>query len=69
MASYTYSGPPSGATLSNGREVLFYDGKSYDLPADNEYVQALLEQKRLAPAKAIPVKAKAPKTTPDKEKV
>lgn len=69
MASYTYSGPPSGATLSNGREVLFYDGKSYDLPADNEYVQSLVAQKRLAPTKTPANQAKTTKAPKEKENV
>ncbi len=73
MASYTYSGPPSGTTLNDGREVLFYDGKTYDLPAENEYVLSLVAQKRLAPTKATPNQVKAPsnqvKAPKEKEKV
>lgn len=40
MKNYTYSGPPSGVTLSNGQEVLLFPGKAYALPESNAWVQA-----------------------------
>lgn len=48
MAQYIYSGPASGVTLGD-REVLLWPGKQYDLPAENEYVQALQERQHLTP--------------------
>ena len=57
LKKYTYSGPPSGAPLETG-DVLLFNGKTYDLPEDNEYVQVLVKLKHLkevkteAPAKA-----------------
>lgn len=39
---YVYSGPTSGATLEDGTEVMFFDGKEVELPETNEYVKTLV---------------------------
>jgi hypothetical protein len=39
---YVYSGPTSGATLDDGTEVMFFDGKEVELPETNEYVKTLV---------------------------
>ncbi len=56
MSTYIYSGPASGVTLGNGTEVLLWDGKSYDLPAEHAYVKALVARGHLksAPAQSKP---------------
>ena len=72
MPDYTYSGPPSGFTLPDKREVLLHPGKTYDLPAENKYVQALVAQKYLTltkPAASQQKPSKAIKAPNDKEKV
>lgn len=59
---FTYSGPPSGATLTGGREVLFHDGKDVDLPSaeENPYVATLVALGYLTPVLDIPEVVKAP---------
>lgn len=45
MTTYIYSGPPSGATLTEGdksREVLLWPGKSVNLTPDHPYTLTLL---------------------------
>ncbi|PIQ25417.1 hypothetical protein COW20_15260 [bacterium (Candidatus Blackallbacteria) CG13_big_fil_rev_8_21_14_2_50_49_14] len=59
MTTYTYNGPPSGVTLADGSEVLFYPGQKYGLPEDNEYVQALVSQRRLVPEPSQPKTSKS----------
>lgn len=53
MALFRYSGPLSGATLSEpggtSREVMFFPGAAIDLPADNQYIRDLVEQGYLTP--------------------
>lgn len=66
MPRYTYSGPPSGVTLADGREVLLYSGKSYELP-ESEYVQALLERQHLTPV-TTPKPDPKPKATKEQTK-
>lgn len=39
---YLYEGPNSGVTLQDGTEVLLWNGKQVELPADNEYVKTLM---------------------------
>lgn len=39
--TYTYSGPMSGVTLDDGREVLLHPQRTVELPEDNEYVKTL----------------------------
>jgi len=39
---YLYEGPNSGVTLQDGTEVLLWNGKEVELPADNEYVKTLM---------------------------
>lgn len=54
MKKYTYNGPSSGVTLADGREVLLWDGKIYDLPDAHPYVQSLVDQRRLTEVKPDP---------------
>jgi hypothetical protein len=44
---YRYHGSLSGVTLNDGREVMLHSGAIVSLPADNDYVKALLSQKLL----------------------
>jgi hypothetical protein len=39
---YTYNGPNSGITLSDGKEILLFSGAEIELPEDNEYTKTLL---------------------------
>lgn len=69
LTKFTYYGPSSGVTLETpegSKEYLFFNGKDYDLPADNEYVKDLVAQDYLKPAQAKP-KATAKKTTKPQE--
>lgn len=47
MKTYVYSGPPSGFSLDNEKDVLLFPNKTYPLPEENEYVQALVKLKHL----------------------
>lgn len=47
--TYLYSGPLTGATLADGREVQLCPGNRYDLPPDDPYVRGLATQNRLTP--------------------
>lgn len=45
MATFIYSGSPSGATLQLGvetQEVLFWPGGEVDLPVDHPYVKTMM---------------------------
>lgn len=42
MKAYTYSGPMSGVTLDDGREVLLHPNSAVELPEENEYVKTLI---------------------------
>lgn len=45
MATFIYSGPPSGATLQLGvetQEVLFWPGGEVELPVDHPYVKTMM---------------------------
>ena len=72
QVNYTYSGPSSGVTLDDGREVLFWDGKDYTLPSENEYIQSLVDRGHLTevgkPAQKK-TKQTAPKADTKEEKV
>jgi len=46
---YLYEGPNSGVTLQDGTEVLLWNGKQVELPADNEYVKTLMALGYLKP--------------------
>lgn len=46
---YIYSGPPSGATLQGGQEVLLFPGQAVELEPDNPYTRTLVAQNRLSP--------------------
>lgn len=72
LTPFTYHGPASGVSLETAeglKEYLFFNGKAYDLPADNEYVKDLVAQDYLKPAPAKPKADKAPakKTTKNPE--
>lgn len=51
MKKYLYSGPISGATIKTNEnksiEVVFHDGKTYELPSDNAYVKTLIARGHL----------------------
>lgn len=55
---YTYTGPSTGITLSDGREVMLHPGQDVALPADDPYVLALSAQQRLKESKAQPTTSK-----------
>lgn len=46
---YLYEGPNSGVTFQDGTEVLLWNGKEVELPADNEYVKTLMALGYLKP--------------------
>ena len=45
--TYTYIGPLTGATLSDGRDVMLISGLDSILPPDDPYVASLVSQGRL----------------------
>ncbi|BDV42438.1 hypothetical protein GURASL_13610 [Geotalea uraniireducens] len=45
--NYRYSGPLTGVTLDDGREVMLHPGGEISLPANNHYVKALVAQRLL----------------------
>ena len=49
-AKYLYSGPLSGVTLDNGKEVMLHPGEEVQLPVDNSYVKSLVVQRLLTEA-------------------
>ena len=57
---YRYSGPLTGVTLDDGREVMLHPGSEIPLPADNEYVKTLVAQKLLT--EVAPPKPQTTKT-------
>ena len=45
MATLTYHNPhPMRFTLPGGKEITLIPGKTFDLPEDNDYIAALIEQ-------------------------
>lgn len=50
--TYRYSGPLSGVTLDDGREVMLHPGSEIPLPADNDYVKTLVAQRFLTEVQA-----------------
>lgn len=46
---YKYSGPVSGATLADGRELMLLPGKMVELVAECEYTKTLLALGHLVP--------------------
>lgn len=64
LKSYRYSGPVSGLTTPDGRQVMLHPGKVLELPAC-EQVGILVERGHLAPV-APPAKTseKPPKSAP-----
>lgn len=61
MSTYIYSGPPSAATLPDGRDVILMPGQTIELPDDNAWVQTLVSLGHLAQqvAPGKPMKGKA----------
>lgn len=57
MATYTYRGPMSAATLPDGREVILIDGQTVELPEDNDWVKTLVALGHLS---MVPVSKPAP---------
>lgn len=51
---YRYSGPLSGVTLDDGREVMLHPGSAVELPPEHEYTQTLLALKHLSPLPTSP---------------
>lgn len=45
--TYTYSGPLTGATLEDGREVMLHPGQDVLLPPDDRFVATLVGMGRL----------------------
>ena len=41
---YRYSGPLTGVTLDDGREVMLHTGSEVLLPASNDYVKSMVAQ-------------------------
>lgn len=59
MAQFKYKHPvPSAFTLSGGKDYHLFDGQTYELPADNAHIQALVSQGYLEPV----AEPKAPKS-------
>jgi len=46
---YIYTGPLTGATLADGREVLLVPGSRCELPPHDPYIAGLVAQNRLTP--------------------
>ncbi len=68
--TYIYMGPPSGATLADGTEIMLWPGHAVTLP-ESDYTRALEAQGRLqpvsAPAQAARVQAPGKKADKPKE--
>ncbi|MFN3437796.1 MAG: hypothetical protein ACK41V_08900 [Acidovorax sp.] len=69
MSPYTYSGPLSGVTLADGKEVVLIPGATVHLPADHDYTRTLIARKHLVPVPSVPQAPKAarapkPKSAP-----
>jgi len=64
---YLYTGPMTGVTLGDGREILLYPGKETTLPDDNEYVKTLVALKRLSPVEGDAIIAETKSATKKKE--
>lgn len=61
MKTYIYNGPPSGVSLSDGREIPLHPGKEVLLDPAHTYTVALLEQGHLEPV-VPPEEHEAPKS-------
>lgn len=48
MSAYIYSGPPSAATLPDGRDVILMPGRTIELPDDNAWVRTMAALGHLA---------------------
>lgn len=54
---YKYSGPVSGATLADGRELMLLPGREVELTPDCEYTKTLLALGHLVPVPVAEGKA------------
>ena len=63
MAQFKYTHTIKSAfTLSDGKDYSLFEGETYELPADNEHIKALVSQGYLTPIET------KPKTTKPTEK-
>lgn len=62
VKKYSYHGPTSSVTLSEGDEHSLFDGKTYTLPENNPFVASLVRQRRLKEVKAEPKSTKSTRT-------
>lgn len=60
LTSFTYSGPPCSTAIGE-REVNFFPGRDFDLPADDEHVTNLVELGFLKQAQSAVADDKATK--------
>lgn len=70
VKNYSYHGPTSSVTLSDGDEHSLFDGKTYPLPENNPFVASLVRQRRLKEVKVKQAEtkpAKAPKPQKPKD--
>ena len=52
--TYTYTGPLTGATLDDGREVMLHPGRDISLPPGDPYAAALVAMGRLKEKQSKP---------------
>lgn len=62
---YLYSGPLSGVTLDDGREVMLHPGTVVALPAENPYVRTLVAKELLTEEKTQPAPLPASLPAPE----
>ena len=71
LKPYTYHGPGASVTLDDGtpkgRDITFHDGKTYDLPPENNYVKCLVELGYLKPVETTKKPASKPAKNTKKE--
>jgi hypothetical protein len=61
MKKLIYTHPTFSWVTINGENVYLEQGKSYDLPSDNAYIAALIEQGYLVAAPTVKLKSKSEK--------
>jgi hypothetical protein len=61
MKKFIYTNPTFSWITINGENVYLEQGKSYELPSDNAYIAALIEQGYLVPAPTSKLKIKSEK--------
>jgi hypothetical protein len=55
MTTHSYSGPISAVTLSDGREISWFPGRTYvGLPVDHPYIAGLIANRILIPVEPDP---------------